>query len=102
VVLVKKGAPALARITDADGNRIFGVPGEIAFAADSLDVDGVQVKLQGGAAKEGRDRAGAAFSAAMFVPVAGPFLVHGHNAEIPRGASFDATVSQDTQLPPAN
>jgi hypothetical protein len=44
---------------------------------------------------------GAAVSA-MFVPVAGPFLVHGHDAEIKRGAMFVAPVSEDTPLPPTN
>jgi hypothetical protein len=101
VVLVKKGAPAVARVTDADGRHILGVPGEIAFQADSLNVDGVRVKLRGGAAKEAPYRTGAAFSA-MLVPVAGPFLVHGHDAEIKRGAAFVASVSEDTPLPPTN
>jgi hypothetical protein len=101
VVLVKKGATAVATVTDADGRHILGVPGEIVFQADSLNVDGVQVKLRGGAAKEAPYRMGAAFSA-MFVPVAGPFLVHGHEAEIKRGATFVASVSEDTRLPPTN
>jgi hypothetical protein len=101
VVVVKKGAPAVATVTDADGRHILGVPGEIVFQADSLNVDGVWVKLRGGAAKEAPYRMGAAFSA-MFVPVAGPFLVHGHDAEIKRGAAFVASVSEDTPLPPTN
>jgi hypothetical protein len=101
VVLVKKGAAAVATVTDADGRHILGVPGEIVFQADSLNVDGVWVKLRGGAAKEAPYRMGAAFSA-MFVPVAGPFLVHGHDAEIKRGAAFIASVSEDTALPPTN
>jgi hypothetical protein len=101
VVLVKKGAPAVATVTDADGTHILGVPGEIAFEADSLNVDGVLVKLRGGAARLGRDRQGGAAVSALFVPVAGLFLVHGHDAEIQRGASFVATVSEDTPLPPA-
>jgi len=101
VVVVKKGATAVATVTDADGRRILGVPGEIAFQADSLNVDGVWVKLRGGAAKEAPYRMGAAFSA-MFVPVVGPFLVHGHDAEIKRGAAFVASVSEDTPLPPTN
>ena len=101
VVLVKKGAPAVATVTDADGTHILGVPGEIAFEAESLNVDGVLVKLRGGAARLGRDREGGAAVSALFVPVAGLFLVHGHDAEIQRGASFVATVSEDTPLSPA-
>jgi len=102
VVLVKKGAPAWATVTDADGTHILGVPGEIAFQADSLNADGVLVKLQGGASKEGQRRDGAAALSAMSVPVAGIFLVHGHNAEIKKGASFFAKVCEDTPLPPQN
>jgi hypothetical protein len=99
VVLVRKGAPAVATVTEADGTHMLGVAGEIAFQAESLNVDGVLVKLRGGATKDGQGREGAALSA-MFVPVAGPFLVHGHHAEIKRGTSFLASVSEDTPLPP--
>jgi len=101
VVLVKKGAPAVGMVTGADGTHLLGVPGQIVFEADSLNVDGVQVKLHGGAAKEAPYRVRAAVSA-FFVPVVGPFLVHGHDAEIKSGASFVASVSEDTPLPPAN
>ena len=97
VILVKKGASAVATVTEADGARKMGVPGEIAFQVDSLSVDGVSVKLRGGALKEGHDKVGTALSMA-FVP-AGPFLVHGAQAEIKRGTLFIAAVDQDTPLP---
>ncbi len=99
VVLVKKGTPAVAIVTGADGKHLLGVPGQIVFRADSLNVDGTLVKLTGGATKEASYRVGAAVSA-FFVPVAGPFLVHGHDAEIKSGATFTAKISENTELPP--
>ena len=99
VVLVKKGTPAVGMVTGADGKHILGVPGQIIFEANSLTVDGVEVKLRGGAVKEAPYRSGAMMSA-MIVP--GLFLLHGHEAEIKSGASFVASVSEDTPLPPAN
>ena len=99
VVLVKKGTPAVGLVTGADGKHILGVPGQIIFEANSLTVDGVEVKLRGGAVKEAPYRSGAMLSA-MIVP--GLFLLHGHEAEIKSGASFVASVSEDTPLPPGN
>jgi hypothetical protein len=93
-VLVKKGAPAFAVVTEADGSRGGGVPGEIAFAVDSLNVNGKRVKLNGSAFKEGQDKAGSAIALAVAFPLAA-LLKHGEQAEIKKGTPFTAFVDAD-------
>jgi Chitobiase/beta-hexosaminidase C-terminal domain len=102
VVVVKKGTPAVATVTEVDGNGVMGMPGEIFFQVDSLLADGTVVKLRGNAAKEGQDKVGKAFGL-MFVPVvpAGLF-VRGKDAEIKQGSLFTAFVDADTLLSRAN
>jgi hypothetical protein len=90
VVVAKKGTPSTALITGVDQKGFDGLPGEVFFQVDALDVSGTVVKLRGSAAKEGQSR------------VPGGIFVRGKDAEIQRGAEFRATVDADTILPPAN
>jgi len=101
-VVVKKGTPALAIVTEVDKTGMGGAPGEVFCQIDSLQAGSVVIKLRGTAAKEGQDKVGKAIGL-MFVPVVpvGVF-VHGKNAEIKQGAAFTAFVDADTLLSPAN
>jgi hypothetical protein len=102
VVVVKKGTPAVATVTEVDNTAMGGAPGEVFFQVDSLQTDSVLVKLHGTAAKEGQDKVGKAMGL-MFVPVVPVgIFVHGKDAEIKQGASFTAFVDADTLLSPAN
>ena len=102
VVVVKKGTPAVATVTEVDKTGMGGAPGEVFFQVDSLQAGSVLIKLRGAAAKEGQDKVGKAFGL-MFIPLvpAGVF-VHGKDAEIKQGASFTAFVDADTLLSAAN
>lgn len=102
VVVVKKGTPSVATVTEVDMPGVGGVPGEVFFQVDSLQAGSALIKLRGAAAKEGQDKEGKAVGL-MFVPVvpAGLF-VRGKDAEIKQGASFTAFVDADTLLSPAN
>jgi hypothetical protein len=102
VVVVKKGTPAVATVTEVENTARGGAPGEVFFQMDTLQTGSVLIKLRGAAAKEGQDKVGKAMGL-MFVPVvpAGMF-VHGKDAEIKRGASFTAFVDEDTALPGVN
>ena len=102
VIVVKKGTPAVATVTEVDKTGMGGAPGEVFFQVDSLQAGSVTIKLHGTAAKEGQDKVGKALGL-MFVPVlpVGVF-VHGKNAEIKQGAAFTAFVDADTLLSPAN
>jgi hypothetical protein len=102
VIVAKKGTPASGTVTAVDKNGMGGAPGEIFFEADSLQIDGLRVKLYGGAAKEGQDKVGKAIGL-MFIPMAPVgIFVHGKSAEIKAGALFTAFVGADSLLPPAN
>jgi len=102
VVVVRKGTPSVATVTEVDRRGMGGLPGEVFFQIDSLQAGGALIKLRGAAAKEGQDKYGKALGL-MFVPVvpAGLF-VHGKDAEIKQGASITAFVDADALLPPAN
>jgi len=96
-VIVHKGAIATAVITAVDHTGAGGMPGEIAFKVDSLEVNGITVALRGTAAKEGQTRLP---NAAVMIPVVGPFTVlkHGKDAVIKKGTPFVAYVNTDTTL----
>ncbi len=98
VVLVKKGAPAFATVTEVDGSHILGTPGEVAFEVKSLEADGTVIKLRGGAAREGRDKYDKA-AALLIVPVPVAWMVRGKDAEIQPGTRFTAFVDSDILLP---
>jgi len=102
VILLKKGTPGSAIITEVDKNGLGGAPGALYFEAESLEAGNVTIKLYGGAAKEGHDQVGKAIGL-MFVPVVPVgIFVHGKDAEIQPGAVFTAFVDADTLLPPVN
>jgi hypothetical protein len=104
LILVKKGATAVATVTEADGKRAAGVPGEIAFKADYLNVDGARVKLSGSALKEGQDKVTTSRTLLFVLLPLGPvgLLEHGEDAHIKQGTPFTALVDADTQLSPPN
>jgi hypothetical protein len=103
VVVAKKGARAVATVTEADGARAAGVPGEIAFEVNYLTVDNQQIRLDGAALKEGADK----FTTTKTLLVAlGPLAPaalpkHGQEAEIKQGTAFAAVVDADTVVSPA-
>jgi hypothetical protein len=99
MILVRKGTPAVGRITETDKSRAAGTPGEIIFEVESLESDGTVIKLHGSATKEGQDKYGTA--AALMLPI-GPwgFLEHGQEAVIKPGTAFTAYVASDTALAP--
>jgi hypothetical protein len=102
VVVVKKGTPAVATVTEVDNTGMGGAPGEVFFQVDSLQAGSVLIKIHGTAAKEGQDKVGKAVGL-MFIPfVPVGVFVHGKDAEIKQGASFTAFVDADTVLSPAN
>jgi hypothetical protein len=101
LVLVAKGAPAVAIVTEADKTGAAGAPGDIVFQVESLDARGNIVKLRGSEAKEGQPKPP---NAAVLVPVVGVFTLfrHGKDAEIKPGTPVTAYVDGDTSLSTAN
>ena len=96
-VLVAKGATAEAVITEVEKTGAGGAPGDIAFQVNSLNVNGNLVRLRGGATMEGEPKPP---TAAMLIPMVGPFTVfrHGKDAEIKAGTPITAFVDADTDI----
>jgi hypothetical protein len=98
-VLASKGSAAIVNVTEAHKSGVAGIPGFVAFEAETLTVEGTVVKLMGTAAKEGREvQINPATVGLAFVVPGGVFLVHGNEAEIKAGSVFTATVAEDTRL----
>jgi len=99
-VVVPKGTPVDATITEADRAGVAGIPGDMAFEVHSLTVRGIQIPLKGGETIEGADR----YKSRMFliVPIAGlaSLAIHGYDAEIKPGMTFTVAVAADTPLHP--
>lgn len=108
LLLVAKGALAVGTVTQVDKTGAAGAPGNIVFQVESLDANGITVKLSGSEVKEGQPKPP---NAALLIPYVGLFTLfrHGKDAEIKPGAPVTAYVESDTSLstaeeanPPAN
>jgi hypothetical protein len=100
-VVVPKGTPVDATITQADSAGHAGTPGDIAFEVHSLAVHGVQIPLRGGETLEGAAHYKSRYF--LFIPVVGivPALAtRGDEAQIKPGMTFTAAVAADTPLQP--
>jgi hypothetical protein len=99
VLVAKKGAPASAIVIQVDKTGAGGLPGLLSFQVQSLNLNGVSVKLAGTAAREGEPKPP---NAAVLIPVAGPFFIfkHGTDAFISRGTPYTAFLSADTSVVP--
>jgi hypothetical protein len=100
-VVIPKGTPVDATITQADSSGHMGTPGDIAFEVYSLTMHGTTVPLQGGETLEGADHYGR-MKGLILIPVAGAtsLLLHGDQAEIKPGMTFTVAVTADTLLKP--
>lgn len=99
VLVARMGAPASAIVIQVDKSAAGGLPGVLSFQVQSLDLNGVSVKLAGTAAREGEPKPP---NAAVLIPVAGPLFIfkHGSDAFISRGTPFTAFLSADTSVVP--
>jgi Chitobiase/beta-hexosaminidase C-terminal domain len=102
VVVVQKGTPTAATVTEVDRPHVVGVPGEVVFQVDSLQAGDTVIKLHGGEAKEGAGKQKKAMALAVVPVVPAALFVHGEQAEIKKGATFTAFVDSAVWLSPAN
>ncbi len=95
-VVIKAGAPAIARISDIKRRNIAGKKGQLKVAAISArGVDGQDILLDGGYNEEGKSRV--ALSVSLFLLVAWPLIfIPGKNATLGPGNIFDGEVQEDT------
>ena len=100
-VVVPRGTPVDATITQADPSGHAGTPGDIAFEVHSLTVHGTEIPLHGGETLEGASRYNA--RAFALIPVVGlipAIATRGDDAEIKPGMFLTASVDADTDLKP--
>jgi Tfp pilus assembly protein PilV len=96
-VVAKKGTLGSVTIIQVDKTSAGGLPGDLVFQADALNVNGSVIPLRGSEEREGEAKPP---NATTLIPVVGPFTIfkHGKDAEISRGTPFTAYVDQDTSL----
>jgi hypothetical protein len=101
MVFAKKGTPVDAVVAESDGSHAGGIPGFVAFEAQSFQVGNSTVYLHGHAAKEGQPKPP---NATVLIPVVGLFGLfrHGDAVNIQKGTPFTAYLAQDTLLDPVN
>ncbi len=100
VIVVKKGAPAVAAVTNAKKAGMMGKPGELSIRLEYLKSDDQRLRLRGNKGKEGEGKVGATVAlTVIFGPIG--LIKHGKNVDIPEGTSFTAFIDQDYTLVPA-
>ncbi|MGA9248439.1 MAG: hypothetical protein WBV87_09355, partial [Candidatus Acidiferrales bacterium] len=100
VIVVKKGAPAVATVTSAKKAGMMGRPGELSIRLEYLKSDDQRLHLRGNKGKEGEGKVGATVAlTVLFGPIG--LIKHGKNVEIPEGTPLTAFVDQDYMLAPA-
>src|SRR5579863_535373 len=100
VVVVKKGAPAVATITNVKKAGMIGKAGELSIRLEYLKADESRIRLRGSKGKEGEGKVGTAVAlTVLFGPIG--LIKHGKNVEIKQGTLLTAYIDQDTPLPPA-
>lgn len=94
-IIIPKGTPVLATVTQTDRPGFVGAPAEISFSVWSLDANGQIYPLAGSRTMEGADHQHKARYLAMipYVGFAGLFI-HGGEAVIPQGATFTASIDR--------
>lgn len=100
-IVVPKGTPVRATITQADRAGHGGEPGDLAFEVQSLAVNGKVIPLEGGETLEGASHYYKAGAVMAVVPVPGAGLaIRGDEADIKPGMALTAFVTRDTYLQP--
>jgi len=105
VVVLPKGAAALATVTDANPKRRMGRGGKLNVNIDSARLaDGEKVQLRASQDNQGGGHVGAMTgamvgTALVFFPAAPLFLfMHGKDVTIPKGTEITAFVEGDMKL----
>ena len=96
-VVVKKGAKALATITNAKKAGMMGRGGELNLHLEYLLAEGGKVRLRGVQGHQGDDKTGATVGLVIAFGVLG-FMKHGKQAEVKEGTALKAYVDQDIEL----
>lgn len=101
VIVVAKGAHAVATVTDAKQAGMMGRPGELSVQMQYLVSGSNHVRIRGTKGREGDSKTGATVAlTVLFGPIG--LIKHGKNVDIPAGSPLTAFVDQDIWLAPIN
>ena len=99
VVVIRKGAPALATVTHVKKAGMLGKGGELNIRLEYIKTDEGRIRLRGTKGKEGEDKVGATVAlTVLFGPIG--LIKHGKNVEIKEGTPLTAYIDQDTSFSP--
>ena len=97
--LVKKGAHAMATVSNAKKAGMMGKGGELNIQLQYLIAGDNRVQIRGTKGGEGDSKVGATVAlTVLFGPIG--LIKHGKNIDIPAGTPLVAFVQQDIWLPP--
>lgn len=100
VIVVKKGAVALATVSNAHRSGALGKPGELSIRLEYLKSDDRRIRLRGSKGNEGEGKVGATVAlTVLFGPIG--LIKHGKNVEIKAGTPLTAFVDEDYPIQPA-
>jgi len=101
VIVAKKGAHAVAVVSNAKKAGMMGKPGELNIQLQHLTVSDNRVRVRGTKGREGDSKTGTAVAlTVLFGPIG--LIKHGKNVEVKAGTPLTAFVDQDIWLPPAS
>ena len=94
-VVIPRGSHAVGQVNWSKGNGSFGKSGKLDLIFRYIDMNGVQVPIEGRYYQEGRGNGAATVGAVLGAGVIGGLVVKGHNAEVTEGREFSATIPSD-------
>jgi hypothetical protein len=100
VVVVRKGAHAVATVTNVKKAGMMGKPGELNIRLEYLKAGDARVRVRGSKGKEGQGKVGTTVAlTVLFGPIG--LIKHGKNVEVKAGTPLKVYADQDIWLPPA-
>ena len=90
MTVIPRGTRAVAQITRRTGKGGFGKSGKMDFTFRYIDLNGMQIPIEGRHHQAGEGRGGAAVGAVVAAGLVGGMLVKGKSAKIEEGREFTA------------
>ena len=94
-LVIPRGTHAVGQVNYSKGNGSFGKSGKMDLVFRYIDMNGVQVPVEGHYFQEGRGNGAATVGAVLGAGVIGGLVVKGHSVELTEGREFSATIPAD-------
>ncbi len=99
-IVAKKGAKAVATVSQSDKAGMAGRGGKLNVQLEYLEAGDTRIKLRGMQGRQGDDKTGATVGLVVAFGLVG-FMKHGKQAEVKEGTPIKAYVDRDTEVPVA-